>query len=154
MNLLTILDMVQAGHGDRLVLGTRARGLTGSQLATQSRHGGLHLTALGARTVIYVGENGLAFPLALFASAAAGIPFLPLNYRLARDQLTAIAGQQERPFIIADDAGLLGCAEAAGTAGLDEWRDLLARPELGGGLPAPHEPGPDDEAVLLMTSGT
>jgi acyl-CoA synthetase (AMP-forming)/AMP-acid ligase II len=154
MNLLTILDMVQAGHGDRLVLGTRARGLTGGQLAAQARRGGLHLASAGARTVIYVGENGLAFPLALFSAAAAGIPFLPLNYRLARGQLAAIAGRQERPFIIAADAGPLGCGDAAGTAGIAEWAGLLAQPELGHGIAAPAEPGPDDEAVLLMTSGT
>jgi acyl-CoA synthetase (AMP-forming)/AMP-acid ligase II len=154
MNLLTILEMVEAGHGDRLVLGTQSRGLTGSQLAAQARRGGLHLTARGARTVIYVGENGLAFPLALFASASAGIPFLPLNYRLAREQLTAIASRQERPFIIADDPGHLHSGGVAGTAGIGEWGDLLARPDLGGGVAAPAEPGPDDEAVLLMTSGT
>ena len=154
MNLLTILDMVQAGHGDRLVLGTRARGLTGGQLAAQARRGGLHLTSAGARTVIYVGENGLSFPLALFSAAAAGIPFLPLNYRLAREQLAAIAGRQERPFIIADDPGPLSYGEAAGTAGIREWAGLLTQPELGHGVAAPAEPGPDDEAVLLMTSGT
>jgi acyl-CoA synthetase (AMP-forming)/AMP-acid ligase II len=154
MNLLTILDMVAAGHGDRLVLGTRARGLTGEQLATRARRGGLHLTGSGARTVIYVGENGLAFPLALFASAAAGIPFLPLNYRLARDQLAAIVGKQERPFIIADNAAQLPADAVAGVAGIGEWADLLGRADLGHGVAAAAEPDPDDEAVLLMTSGT
>jgi acyl-CoA synthetase (AMP-forming)/AMP-acid ligase II len=154
MNLLTILEMVEAGHGDRLILGTQAQGLTGTQLTAQARRGGLHLTALGARTVIYAGENGLAFPLALFASAAAGIPFLPLNYRLAHDQLTSLAGKQERPFIIADDTALLRAGEAAGTATIGEWRDLLARPDLGTGVGAPAEPGPDGEALVLMTSGT
>ena len=156
MNLLTILDMVAAGHGDRLVLGSRACGLSGEQLAAQTRRGGLQLTASGARTVIYVGENGLAFPLALFASAAAGIPFLPLNYRLAGQQLAAIIGRQERPFIIAADAAQLRCdavAGAAGVAGIGEWRDLLASPAVGSTVAA-AEPEPDDEAVLLMTSGT
>ena len=79
MNLLTILSMVEAGHEDRLVLGTPARGLTGGELAAQARRGGRHLTEHGARTLVFMGENGLAFPLALFAASSAGIPFLPLN---------------------------------------------------------------------------
>jgi acyl-CoA synthetase (AMP-forming)/AMP-acid ligase II len=90
MNLLTILSMVEAGHGDRLVLGTREAGQTGGELGAQARRGGLQLSARGARTVVFIGENGPAFPLALFAAAAAGIPFLPLNYRLAHEQLAAI----------------------------------------------------------------
>ena len=71
--------------------------------------------------MIYVGENGLAFPLALFASAAAGIPFLPLNYRLAPEQLAAIVGRQERPFIIGENADQLRSDAAAGAAGIGEW---------------------------------
>jgi acyl-CoA synthetase (AMP-forming)/AMP-acid ligase II len=155
MNLLTILGMVEAGHGDRLVLGTQAAGLTGGELGAQARRGGLQLTAHGARTVIFIGENGPAFPLALFAAAAAGVPFLPLNYRLACEQLAAIAGRQDRPFIIADNAEQLGCDAAAGTASIMEWTGLLARPEaVPDGVTEAAEPGPDDEAVLLMTSGT
>jgi acyl-CoA synthetase (AMP-forming)/AMP-acid ligase II len=155
MNLLTILSMVEAGHGDRLVLGTRAAGLTGAELAAQARRGGLQLTARDAGTVIFVGENGPAFPLGLFAAAAAGIPFLPLNYRLAPEQLTAIARRQERPFIIADNAERLGADAAVGSATIAEWADLLARPDaVPGGAAEAAEPGPDDEAVLLMTSGT
>ena len=102
MNLLTLLDMAATGNGDRLLLGTSARGLTGGQLAERSRRGARLLTAAGAQTVVYIGENGLAVPLALFAAAAAGIPFLPLNYRLTTEQLESITRGQRRPFIIAD----------------------------------------------------
>src|ERR1700733_11387315 len=116
MNLLTILSMVEAGHEDRLVLGTKARGLTGGELAIQARQGGRALTEHGARTLIFMGENGLAFPLALFAASYAGIPFLPLNYRLAPEQLAAIVARQDRPFIIADDTcPSLGSAAAVDT---------------------------------------
>jgi acyl-CoA synthetase (AMP-forming)/AMP-acid ligase II len=155
MNLLTILSMVEAGHGERLVLGTQDAGLTGGELGARARRGGLYLNARGARTVIFLGENGPAFPLALFAAAAAGVPFLPLNYRLAHDQLAAIVSRQDRPFIIADNAERLGADAAAGTASVAEWQDLLARPDaVPAGVAAAAEPGPDDEAVLLMTSGT
>jgi hypothetical protein len=60
MNLPTILSMVEAGHGDRLMLGTQADGLTGGEFAVQARRGGLQPSAHGARTVIFIGENGPA----------------------------------------------------------------------------------------------
>jgi acyl-CoA synthetase (AMP-forming)/AMP-acid ligase II len=155
MNLLTILGMVEAGHGDRLVLGPRDSGLTGGELGARARRGGLLLSARAARTLVFIGQNGPAFPLALFAAAAAGIPFLPLNYRLADEQLAAIVGRQDRPFVIADNAGRLGGDAAAGTASVAEWVGLLTRPEaVPDGTAEAAEPGPDDEAVLLMTSGT
>ena len=72
MNLLTLLDMAAAGHGDRLLLGTSARGLTGEQLAERSRRGARFLTAAGAQTVVYIGENGLAVPLVPHAERSAG----------------------------------------------------------------------------------
>jgi acyl-CoA synthetase (AMP-forming)/AMP-acid ligase II len=154
MNLLTLLDMAATGNGDRLLLGTSARGLTGGQLAERSRRGARLLTAAGAQTVVYIGENGLAVPLALFAAAAAGIPFLPLNYRVTTEQLEAITRGQRRPFIIADGVPSLPGGVAAGSSAIREWEDLVADPACGAGVPDAAEPDPDDEAVLLMTSGT
>jgi acyl-CoA synthetase (AMP-forming)/AMP-acid ligase II len=154
MNLLTLLDMAAAGHGDRLLLGTSARGLTGEQLAERCRRGGRFLTAAGAETVVYIGGNGVGVPLGLFAAAAAGVPFLPLNYRLSAEQLAAITRGQRRPFIIADGVPALHGGHMAGSAAIKEWEDLLADPACGAGVPDAAEPDPDDEAVLLMTSGT
>jgi acyl-CoA synthetase (AMP-forming)/AMP-acid ligase II len=154
MNLLTLLDMAASGHGGRLLLGTPAHGLTGEQLAVRARRGARHLAASDARTVIYIGENGLAVPLALFAASAAGIPFLPLNYRLAAAQLSSIISRQRRPFVIADTIPALDEEIAVGVATRQEWQDLVADPAGGDGVLDAAEPDGDDEAVLLMTSGT
>lgn len=159
MNLLTLLDMAAEGHGDRLLLGTAARGLTGGQLAERARRGARHLITAGAQAVVYVGENGLAVPLAMFAAAAAGVPFLPLNYRLAAGQLSAVIGRQRRPFVIADalpalDVGAAGENAIVGAVTRRKWEELLADPACGAGVPDAPEPDDDDEAVLLMTSGT
>src|ERR1700742_4128771 len=129
MNLLTILSMVEAGHGERLVLGTQDAGLTGGELGARARRGGLLLNASDARTLVFIGENGPAFPLALFAAAAAGIPFLPLNYRLASAPPAPMRAPRDKPFIIADDAVRLGRDGAAGTVSTAEWSALLARPD-------------------------
>jgi acyl-CoA synthetase (AMP-forming)/AMP-acid ligase II len=152
MNLLTVLDMAAEGHSGRPLLGSPATGLTAAQLAARARRGGRYLTGAGVRTLVYIGENGPSFPLALFAAAAAGIPFLPLNYRLTAGQLASMTSGQRRPLVIADSAPSLRPEATAMTIG--EWEDLLASPACGTGVPDAPEPGPDDEAVLLMTSGT
>ena len=48
-----------------------------------------HFADLGVPSVIYLGSNHLAYPVALFGAAGAGVPFIPLNYRLGAEQLAA-----------------------------------------------------------------
>ncbi|MGA5702456.1 class I adenylate-forming enzyme family protein [Peterkaempfera bronchialis] len=152
MNLLTLLDMVAAGHGDRLALGTAQNGLTGEQLRDQAYAGASQVTAQDIDTVVFMGENGPAFPLALFAAAAAGVPLLPLNYRLAREQLHDAVARQGRTLLISDDTALADLGNVVRAIGLRDWTELCA------GHPptpaAPVQPDPDEVAVLLLTSGT
>ncbi|TQS46966.1 class I adenylate-forming enzyme family protein [Cryptosporangium phraense] len=147
MNLLTLLDMSLAGHGDRVLLGPSESGLTPVDLQQRARSGAQHLVAANAETVVYLGENGLGFPIALFAAAIANVPFLPLNYRLAREQLVDVVEAQNRPYVISEDPSI---AEGAHT--VDEWLALTKEP--GPDVALPGEPDTDAEAVLLLTSGT
>jgi acyl-CoA synthetase (AMP-forming)/AMP-acid ligase II len=152
MNLLTLLEMAAAGHGERLALGTKAAGLTGEQLKDRAYAGAEYLTGFEIDTVVFMGENGPAFPLALFAAAAAGKPLLPLNYRLAPEQLDQAVAAQGRVLLISDDPQIAALDNVVKSIGIQEWLDLTA------GLPpvyaAPVEPDTDDIAILLMTSGT
>ncbi|MFG1924552.1 AMP-binding protein [Cryptosporangium sp. NPDC048952] len=147
MNLLTLLDMTVAGHGDRVLLGTLQNGLTGFDLQQRARVGAAHVLDAHARTVVYLGENGVGFPIALFAASTAGVPFLPLNYRLSREQLVDVIKAQDSPYVISEDPSI-----APEAITVDDWLALTA-----GGAPEvtlPPEPDPDAEAVLLLTSGT
>ncbi|GAA3391476.1 class I adenylate-forming enzyme family protein [Cryptosporangium minutisporangium] len=148
MNLLTLLDMTVAGHGDRTLLGTAQTGLTGLDLQQRARVGAAHVLASGARTVVYLGENGIGFPIALFAAATAGVPFLPLNYRLSHEQLVDVVAAQDQPYVITADSTIT----AGGAVTVDEWLTLTqgTAPDV----TLPPEPDPDAEAVLLLTSGT
>jgi hypothetical protein len=68
MNLLTILSMVEAGHGDRLMLGTQADGLTGGELAAQARRGGLQTDRPWRQDRHLRRRKRTGIPLALAAS--------------------------------------------------------------------------------------
>jgi acyl-CoA synthetase (AMP-forming)/AMP-acid ligase II len=149
MNLLLLLDMVAAGRGDEVAVQAGDGRLTAAELLT-SAWTGAELAA-GASAVAYVGTNGLAFPIGLFAAAAAGVPFVPLNYRLSDDQLQdqlaplgdilvvaegdAAAALVERDHRVLDAAEFVAAARAGGAVG---------------DVPTDGE-GP---AVLLYTSGT
>ncbi|RAY16903.1 long-chain fatty acid--CoA ligase [Actinomadura craniellae] len=148
MNLAMILDMVADGMPDRVLIGDRTTGLTGAGLRARALAGAER--AAGARRLVYLGPNGPAFPVALFAAAYAGVPFVPLNYRLGQDQLAEIMSRQESPLVVTDTPERM---PGTATLGLAEF---LALPGAPGGpaASAATTVAPDEVAVLLMTSGT
>ena len=95
MTLLLLLEMIIGAFGDRVGLGRRDGGLTYQQLYDRAGAGAELIRRTGARHLAYVGSSDEAFPVALFASAWAGVPFLPLNYRLGADALAALLAQHD-----------------------------------------------------------
>lgn len=148
MNLLTLLDMVAGGNGDITLLGTRAEGLTGQQLQQQALAAATLVREASADTVIFLDGNGPAFPVALFASAYAGVPFLPINFRLSSDQIDEIISRSTSPLIVTDNP------ERAATSNAITTEDFLFRSVTTEPLADPADPDVEDIAVLLMTSGT
>ena len=148
MNLSMLLDMVADGMGDRVLVGDARTGLTGEQLQRRAKAGAQLIDAVDADSVLFLGGNGPAFPVALFAAAYAGLPFLPINFRLSQDQLDDVLGRQARPLVITDSPERVG---DRATMSIADFVDRAATsPE-----PAPRDDVDSDEiAVLLMTSGT
>ena len=85
MNLLLLLEMAAGGDADRVVVQAGDDSLTA--LALQRRAWAAAALLDETSSLAYVGTNCLALPIALFAAAAAGVPFAPLNYRLGVEQL-------------------------------------------------------------------
>jgi acyl-CoA synthetase (AMP-forming)/AMP-acid ligase II len=148
MTLQVILDIVAEGMPDRVLVGERGTGLTGGQLRERARAGSERLAATGARRLVYLGPNGPAFPVALFSATLAGVPFLPLNYRLGAEQLAAVLSRQQRALVVTDTPERVPGAATIGTA------ELLRLPPAATGARAEVVVEPDAVAVLLMTSGT
>src|SRR6266481_2724168 len=106
MNLLTLAEMAATGMPGRIAVGPlrepdRAGGagparLTYPQLLDGARAGASLLRDCAAAEVVYLGVNGPAFPLALLSAAWAGIPLVPLNYRLGHDQLAGLLSHHPR----------------------------------------------------------
>jgi acyl-CoA synthetase (AMP-forming)/AMP-acid ligase II len=153
LNVVTLLDMAASGNPDRVAVGRLrstaedAAPLTYTGLLDRARAGAGVLRERGATELAYLGVSGNAFAQALFAAAWAGIPLVPLNYRLGPDQLAELLGRHRGALVVSDlDPPARGPVLTTG-----EWDALCARPA------ADVDPWQDDQdatAILLYTSGT
>jgi acyl-CoA synthetase (AMP-forming)/AMP-acid ligase II len=149
VNLLLLLDMAASARGDLPAVQAGDGSLSCAELLAGA-WAGADLAA-GRDAVAYVGTNGLGFPVALFAAAAAGIPFVPLNYRLAVDQLDAMLEPLGDVVLVGEGSAF----EALAGRGhpVLAAADLVAggrRGDASGDVPVDA----DGPAVLLYTSGT
>ncbi|SDE54996.1 class I adenylate-forming enzyme family protein [Pseudonocardia oroxyli] len=153
MNITVLLDMAADGFGDRVVVGTREAGLTAQALRARASAGAALVEAEGADAILHLAVNTPAFPVALFAAGLAGVPLVPVNYRLGAEQLDHLVGNHPRALVVADERQRAAIERAGLTARTPE--EFLQQTRT----PAPHaveprEVDPDSAAVVIYTSGT
>ncbi len=151
MNLAIILDMIADGLPDRVLVGDRDGGLVGAGIRERAAAGAAYVAETGASRLLFLAPNGPAFPVALFAAALAGVPFLPANYRLGDEQLAEVMTRQQAPLVVTDTPERVPGAATIGTA---EFLSLPAVADPSAVSATAAAGDPDAIAVLLMTSGT
>jgi acyl-CoA synthetase (AMP-forming)/AMP-acid ligase II len=149
VNLLLLLDMVAAGRGDEVAVQAGDDRLTAAELLAAAWTGAGQVA--GASALAYVGTNGLAFPIGLFAAAAAGVPFVPLNYRLGDAQLHDLLVPLGDTLVVAE--GEVGGALADRGVRVVDAGSFVSTARADGGAGDVPADG-DGPAVLLYTSGT
>ncbi|MEZ5166967.1 MAG: class I adenylate-forming enzyme family protein [Acidimicrobiales bacterium] len=155
MNLMMLLEMAAGGLGDRAAIGSLDDGLTYRQLFEQAGRAAARFRADPGDRVVLCDESSPAVPVALFGAAWAGMPYVPLNYRLPDDDLRALATRSAPGIAIGDDAGTtrLATVEGMTAVGRDDFLAGCAAGEVDPGA-TDWSMDPDDIAVLLFTSGT
>jgi fatty-acyl-CoA synthase len=151
MDLSMLLEMAAEGCPERVALGKLADGLTYEALLARARSLGAELAASEVKHVAMVDTNSEAVPLLVYAASFAGLPFVPLNYRLADPQLKAAVERIAPAVVVAPPEQ---AARFEGVEGVRVWSpDALGTIET-----APQEgegTGEEDAiAILLFTSGT
>jgi acyl-CoA synthetase (AMP-forming)/AMP-acid ligase II len=158
MNTALLLDMAADAAPDRLALGRRAEGLTFEAARQRARRGAAWLAARfeamgGGDNIAFVGLNGPALPVAIFAAGLLGKPFAPLNYRLSDADLNKLLARTAPSIAIVDD-------EMAHRLTPTDGVTLVARSAFeaacgaDGSVDAELPWAEPDIAVLLFTSGT
>ncbi|MGM7645059.1 class I adenylate-forming enzyme family protein [Nocardia sp. JW2] len=135
MNIGMILDMA-ASAGNRSVITVGDRSLTAAGLLDYARRAAPRFGEYSA--VLYLGTSHLAYPVALFGSVLAGVPFVPLNYRLGAEQTAALLRRHPGALVL----------EPGDLDALVTPTPTAAAPEL----PTPWDG--DAVAVIIYTSGT
>ncbi|MGQ2930354.1 MAG: class I adenylate-forming enzyme family protein [Sphingopyxis sp.] len=149
-----LLDIAADACSDRLAVGGREGGLDFTAYRARASRVAAWLAGKGKANTAFLGMNGDALPVLLFASGMAGTPFVPLNYRLADGDLNKLVARTAPAVLIADDEMLPRIAAVEGV-------ELIARSDfeaefLRGDVPEPMmlDEEENDIAVLLFTSGT
>ncbi len=150
MGVGLLLEMVESGLGDRVALGDRASGVTHADVVATARGGASVIVGHSPSEVIYLGRNGPGYPQAFFAAAIAGVPFVPINYRLGDEVLHELIDDFDHPLIVVEERYRDRVAGREQVIGVDEFLDAARVSE-----PLPPNDVPDaTPAVLLHTSGT
>jgi acyl-CoA synthetase (AMP-forming)/AMP-acid ligase II len=144
VTLLMLLEMIASAFADRVAIGTLADGITYGELLNRAGAGAEIIRGHGAQHLAYVGESDVAFPVAVFAAAWAGVPILPLNYRLPDDQLQGLLAQHDDVLVLTDQP------DRVPGMPIEHWNAATA----GGAEAEPSTADGEDIAVLLYTSGT
>src|SRR6516162_7075884 len=112
-----ILEMA-ASAGDRPAVVTDDRSASAAELLELAQAAAGRFRDYPA--VLYLGTSHLAYPVALFGAALAGVPFVPLNYRLGGQQLDALLARHPGAQVLgADDLDGLLVPEGAAPEGAD-----------------------------------
>jgi acyl-CoA synthetase (AMP-forming)/AMP-acid ligase II len=149
MHVGLVLEMTHSGLGDRTAITADGANLSQRQLAERSWAAAARFEAEEIPAVVYLGGNHLAFPLALFGAAAAGIPFVPLNYRLAREQIRDRLDAHPGALVIHQGSAPAG-ADATRAVDHRSFTDSLEDASADPTVPC----DPEEPCVLLYTSGT
>lgn len=153
MNIALILEMAAGADPDRIGLVCDGRHWSYGELLSAARGAATVIRQSGASHVALLDESSEASAMALFGAAIAGVPYVPLNYRLADADLAALLERVSPAVIIGD-------AERVRRLCPDDRNIVLARADFVTQAQAAAD-GAEEEAdegegvaIQLFTSGT
>lgn len=152
MNISTLLDMAADAFGDRFGVVSGDVRLDYTTLREMAWRAARHFQSTGVAHVALLDVTTPAAPVTLFGAAYAGIPYVPLNYRLTGPEINALLARVAPVLVIAGPEQIDRITPQDGITVIRR-DDLLTLPDDGAEPPV----APDDPravAVQLFTSGT
>ncbi len=152
MNLSLLLQMAADAEPERIGLVCDGRRWAYGALSSAARGAAAAIQDSGCAYVALLDESSEAAAIALFGAAIAGVPYVPLNYRLADADLAAllkritpacIIGDVDRMQSLAVDGGNVLWTRAGFVSAAEQRADTDISPDEEAGI-----------AIQLFTSGT
>jgi acyl-CoA synthetase (AMP-forming)/AMP-acid ligase II len=153
MNLMMLLEMAASSFPERVAVQNGEDRLTFAELFSAAGAAADEIARSGTKHVATLDVSSLALPVGLFAAAWAGVPFVPLNYRLTDAELDRLMSQIEPAYLVTDTERVPTLAGRAGATVVSR-EDFLASARGGSAQDGTWPMEPDDIAILLFTSGT
>src|SRR5262245_64532421 len=154
MNLMMLLEMAAAGMGERVAVQCEGERFTHAELFAGAGRLAARIRASGAERVSVLDVSSPAVPLALFASAWAGKPFVPINYRLTGPEVDALIERVKPVLLVTDRERAKSLADREGVEVIEREKWIALAREAA----SPPEPDwsmePEEIAIWLFTSGT
>lgn len=153
MNISTILDMAAEAFGDRVGVVNGAERWTYAQLREAAWRAGAQFKASGAKYVALLDVASPAAPIAIFGAAYAGLPYVPLNYRLTAAEIGELAARIAPAFLVVG-ADYRALVQPGRDGRVVERRAFLDSVRRGEAAAPEAAEDPRAVAVQLFTSGT
>jgi acyl-CoA synthetase (AMP-forming)/AMP-acid ligase II len=148
-----LLEMAASAFSDRVAVASGTERLSYGELLAAAGAASRRIRETGALHAALLDVNSLAVPVALFASAWAGVPFVPLNYRLTAAELRALL-ERIAPCCLVTDAERARSLDAGAGSQVLAREDFLGALASRGDVASDWSMDPEDVAILLFTSGT
>ncbi len=154
MNIALLLEMAAEAAPDRVGLVCDGKRWTYRDLLAAARGAFELIEQSGAEYVALLDESSEAAVIALFGAALAGVPYCPLNYRLADTDLAALLDRIAPALIVGDEERVIRLSGDKGhTIYSREEFSLKAQETVPDADDREYDPG-EGIAVQLFTSGT
>lgn len=154
MNISLLLEMAAEAAPDRVGLVCDGKRWTYAELLSAARGAFELIEQSGAQYVALLDESSEAAVIALFGAALAGVPYCPLNYRLADADLSALLARIAPALVVGDEERVTRIAGDQGhTVYSREEFALKAQETVPEEEDREYDPG-EGVAVQLFTSGT
>jgi len=153
MNISLILQMAADSEPDRIGLVCDDRRWSYRELFQAAHGAAASILASNCSYVALLDESSEAAAIALFGAAAAGVAYVPLNYRLPDADLAGLLKRIAPAYLIGDVERIKKLATHAGNVTLDRAA-FVAEAKTSSGTAAVDDDAGEGIAVQLFTSGT
>ncbi|MFT4713329.1 MAG: acyl-CoA synthetase (AMP-forming)/AMP-acid ligase II [Candidatus Azotimanducaceae bacterium] len=153
MNIAMLLQMAAETFPERIALTSAGKHYSYSELYSAAQNAAKIFTDSGCKYVSVLDTSSPAIPIALFGAGIAGVPYVPLNYRLSSSELQKLLERVAPVYLITNDEQReqLGGQDIQIIQSTEAFLDSTL---AGENTEVEASDGGDAIAVQLFTSGT
>ena len=154
MNIMMLLEMAAEACGERTAFYDAENGhsISYGGLYKAARDKAQLLRESGATRCALLDVSNLTVPVSLFSASWAGLPYVPINYRLTAAEIDALLERVKPAFLVTDKIHVDALRQHDNLIVHDRESYQQTKPK--GANEESWSLEPDDVATLLFTSGT